>query len=128
LWFGQQDGAPFERGGESPAGERGSKLSGGQRQRVAIARAILKNAPIVLLDEETDELVFEGMHCIVRKRKTAGELVPASIDEYALSNTHHELENVHSSIRAAGPLDGLRPFSTPNKRWTPVRLRYLVRR
>jgi subfamily B ATP-binding cassette protein MsbA len=52
-------------GYDAVVGERGDTLSGGQRQRIAIARAVIRNSPILVLDEPTAALDTESEHLVI---------------------------------------------------------------
>ena len=53
------------QGYDSPVGERGTTLSGGQRQRIGIARALIRDNPILILDEPTAALDAESEHLVI---------------------------------------------------------------
>lgn len=79
-------------GWDARVGEGGSNLSGGERQRVSIARALLKNAPIVLLDEATAALDIGNEIAI-------GEAIDAIRSERTLVVVAHRLQTIMTADR-----------------------------
>ena len=106
--------AGLPNGYETVISENGSSLSGGERQRISIARAILKNTPIVLLDEptafldpENEELVQQALTNLLKEGKTvlivahristiadADQILVVSDGRISESGTHDELITV----------------------------------
>ncbi|MBX2922373.1 MAG: ABC transporter ATP-binding protein [Chitinophagaceae bacterium] len=99
-----------ENGYDTNIGDRGSKLSGGERQRLTIARAVLKNPPILILDEatssldtESEKLVQDAIHHLMADRTSiviahrlstvrhANEILVLQKGKIAERGTHDEL-------------------------------------
>jgi subfamily B ATP-binding cassette protein MsbA len=104
----------MEKNYETVVGDRGTKLSGGEKQRVSIARAVLKNPPIMLLDEatssldtESERLVQEALINLMKNRTSvviahrlstiqfADEIIVLDNGKIAERGTHNELLKIN---------------------------------
>ncbi|WP_374602095.1 ABC transporter ATP-binding protein [Niveibacterium sp.] len=81
--------AQLPQGYDTQVGERGQKLSGGQRQRIALARAILKNPPILVLDEATSAVDNETEAAIQRSLERVTRNRTSLIIAHRLSTVRH---------------------------------------
>jgi ATP-binding cassette subfamily B protein len=79
----------FPRGYDSQVGERGVTLSGGQRQRLALARALLKNPPILILDDSLSAVDTDTESQILRALKERPEQQTTIIIAHRLSSVMH---------------------------------------
>jgi ATP-binding cassette subfamily B protein/subfamily B ATP-binding cassette protein MsbA len=97
--------AALPNGYDTLIGERGVKLSGGQKQRLSIARALLKDAPVLILDEatsavdtETERLIQEALERLIRGRTTL--IIAHRLSTVRAADTIVVLED--KSIRESG--------------------------
>ena len=92
------------QGYETKIGENGAKLSGGERQRLSIARAILKQAPIVILDEITSSLDIEN-------EKMIQESLNYLLKDKTVIIISHRLKSIENAdkivVMKAGQIDGI---------------------
>ena len=92
-------------GYDTRVGQRGRTLSGGQRQRLAIARAMIRDAPILLLDEPTTGLDAESSHRVLvplRKLMTGRTTIIISHNLLTVTDADHILFLDHGKITGAG--------------------------
>ena len=76
-------------GFDTPIGDRGLNLSGGQRQRISIARAVLRNAPIIILDEATSAMDTESEKQVQQALDSVMENRTSLVIAHRLSTIRH---------------------------------------
>ena len=113
----------FPKGIQTQIGERGMSLSGGQRQRLSIARTILKNAPILILDEATSAIDTQNEKAILEVLKEISK------DKTVITIAHHletikDVDNIilleNGKIIAEGKHDELLKKSSEYKKMVEI--------